>query len=285
MPLIPKRPMQRYASGCLSILISVAVLLTGCASLEGLLQKPTASFSSMNLRQADLLKSTAVFNFDVHNPNPVPILASRITYDLKLNGRHFISGDLDRGMTLAAGKTSRLQVPVTIQYLDLFDSLSQLWKTQGADYALTGGFAVGPFTIPFRAHGDFDLPKMPKMSLENVKIEQLSVSGARLRCRLKMDNPNAFALLLKRLDYQFSLGGISFSRASAISHGPIAANSAAMMNFGFDISFEQLGFSAYQLLRGADADYRLDGALVFDAANGKENKIPMRAAGRVPFSR
>jgi LEA14-like dessication related protein len=261
------------------------MVLNGCATLDQLIQKPTATFAGMNLTDADLVKSTAVFNFQVKNPNPITIRASRITYDLKLNGRNFVAGELDQGMALAAGSTSNLRVPVTTQYLDFFESLTQLWQTKGADYALTGGFSVGPFTVPFRAHGNFDLPKMPKVSLESVKIEKLSPIGARLNCRLKMDNPNAFDFLFKRLDYNLKLGGTSFARASALAQGAIAGNSASSMNFGFDVSFAKLGLSAYQLLQGANTDYQLDGAMVFDSSGRKESKVPVNLTGRVPFLR
>jgi LEA14-like dessication related protein len=269
----------------LAAALVLAVLLAGCASLDQLIQKPTASFSSMNLTRADLLQSTAVFHFNVNNPNPVNIRANRIHYLLKLNGRNFASGELDHGMTLVAGSTSRLQIPVTVRYSDLFESLSQLWTAKAADYAFTGGFTVGPFTIPFQAHGTFDLPKMPEISLENVRVEELSTSGARLQCRLKMDNPNAFELLMKRLDVNLKLGGVSFGRARALPSGTIAGNSASVVNFGFNLSFTQLGYAAYQLLQGANAAYQMDGALVFDAAGGKEHSIPLDASGRVPFIR
>ncbi len=285
---VPAVAWKTYHSGMfrlIAISVTITLLLSGCASLDQLIQKPTASFAGMHLSQADLMKGTAVFDFNVSNPNPIPIRVGRITYDLKLNDRNFVSGDLDQGMRLAANGTSRLSVPITMQYLDFFDSLSQMWKARGADYALTGGFAVGPFTVPFKARGKFDLPKMPKLSLENVKIDKLTLSDARLSFRLKMDNPNTFQLLLKRLDYHLKLGNTSFAKASALPNGPIAANSAATMNVGFDISFAQLGQSAYHMLLGADTNYRLEGALVFDEAGGKENRIPMKAAGRVPFLR
>lgn len=259
--------------------------LNSCATLDQIIQKPTVAFSGMNLVDADLLQSTAVFNFNVNNPNRIHIRASRVTYDLKLNGRNFVAGGLDRGITLAAGSTSNLSIPVTMQYLDFFQSVTQLWTAKGADYALTGGFNVGPFTIPFRAHGRFDLPKMPGISLEAINIDRFSLFGARLNCRLKMDNPNAFNLLFKRLDYNLKLGSTSFAKASAFPQGPILKNSNSAVNFSFDVSFAQLGRSAYQLLQGSNADYKLDGGMVYDTPSGGERTIPFSLTGRVPFKR
>lgn len=283
-----------HGKGRYSFLRFVLFLLTicaagpafySCATLDQMIQKPTAKFAGMNLQNADLLQSTAVFNFNVNNPNPINIRAGRVTYDLKLNGRNFVAGELDQGITLAAGSTSKLSVPVTMQYLDFYQSITQLWRAKGADYALTGGFNVGPFTIPFQAHGKFDLPKMPKFSLEAIQVDRFSLFGARLNCRLKMDNPNAFNLLFKRLDYDLKLGGTSFAKASALPQAPIEKNSNSVVNFGFDVSFAQLGRSAYQLLQGANADYKLDGGMIFDAPTGGERKIPFHLTGRVPFTR
>ncbi len=265
--------------------LAAITVLNSCATLEQMIKKPTATFSGMHLTNADLVQSTAVFNFNINNPNPINIRAGRITYDLKLNGRQFVNGRLEQGVTLAAGSTSVLQVPVTMAYLDFFESAAQLWRTKRADYALTGGFSVGPFVIPFQAHGTFDLPKMPKISLEAIQVQRLSLSGATLNARIKMDNPNAFDLLFKRLDYTLNLNGTSFGRASARPQGPVGKKSNSVVDFAFDVSFAQLGHSAYQLLQGAKADYTLDGGLIFDQPDHGERKVPFNLSGRVPFLR
>jgi LEA14-like dessication related protein len=259
--------------------------LGSCATLDQIIQKPTATFSHMTVTNADLMKANAIFSFDVVNPNPINIQAGRITYDLKLNGRNFIAGELDQGVTLAGGSTSQLKIPITMKYLDFFESLTQLWKTKGADYALSGGFSVGPFRIPYQAHGNFDLPRMPKFSLETIQVENFSLSGARLNCRLKMDNPNAFDLLFKRLIYNLNLGGTSFAQASAQTKGPIAGKSNSVMDFALDVSFAELGMSAYQLLAEDKSDFTLDGGMVLDSPEDGEHILPFKLAGQIPFTR
>jgi LEA14-like dessication related protein len=262
-----------------------ASVLSGCTTLEQMIQQPTATFSGMQITDADLFKSTAVFSFDIDNPNPVNIRTKRITYDLQLNGKDFVSGKLDQGATLTAGGTSTLKIPVTMTYLDFFDSMSQLWSARKADYALTGGFAVGPFIIPFQAHGVLDLPKTPKLSLESIKIQKLSLAGATLQCQVKMDNPIAFDLLFKKMDYTLSLGGTSLGRASALSPGPIGKNSKSTIPLALEVSFTQLGRSAYQLLQGTRADYKLDGGLVFDRPGNADSKVPFNLTGRTALLR
>ncbi len=262
-----------------------ATVLAGCTALERMIQKPTATFSGMQITDADLFKSTALFSFNIDNPNPINLRTGRITYDLKLNGKDFVSGQLDKGANLAAGGTSTLQFPVTMAYLDFFHSMSQLWSARKADYALTGGFTVGPFVIPFQAHGVFELPKTPKLSVESIKINNLSLAGATLQCRVQMDNPNAFDLLFKKMDYNLSLGGASLGRASAVPPGPIGKNSKSTIPLSLDLSFAQLGRSVYQLLQGTRADYKLDGGLIFDRPGSGESKVPFNLSGRTTLVR
>ena len=280
-----KKPSELPCPIRTAVLFMAIVVLTGCASLNQFVQKPAATFHSVDITKADLVQSTAVFNFDVYNPNAFGIRARRITYDLKLNGMNFVKGQLDQGIELPAGATNQLQVPITLPYLDFYKSMAQLWRTKSADYALTGGFDVGPFTIPFQAHGTFNLPKMPRVSLETVKIQSFSPLGARLSCQLRLDNPNAFDLLFNRLDYQLDLGGLPFAKASALPQSPIGRNSSSVIDLAFNVSFSQLGRSAYQLLRGSKAAYTLNGGLVFDRPDHGEQKIPINLSGKVPFIR
>jgi LEA14-like dessication related protein len=266
----------------LAAVIGTAVL-TGCATLEQMIQKPTIAFNHMQIVSADLLKSTAVFDFNIHNPNPINLRAGLITYNLKLNGRDFVKGRLDQGVTLMAGGTSTLQIPVTMAYLDFFDSVAQLWNTRSADYALTGGFSVGPLTIPFQAHGILDLPKMPGISLEAIEVRKLTLSGATLKCLVQMTNPNSFDLLFKKLNYTLNLGGASLGQATALPTGPIGKNGKSTIALALVLSFAQMGRSFFQLLQGAKADYRLDGGLIFDRPAGGEEKVPFSLSGKSPL--
>ena len=267
------------------LLLIMLLPLSSCASLEQIIKQPEVTFSHFNLTDASLLEGTAVFHFNVHNPNPIGIRASRITYDLKLNQKDFVAGQLNQGVSLAAGATSPMRIPIRLNYLDFFDSLNQLWQNKSADYALSGGFSVGPLTIPYKAKGSFDLPRLPKITLETLEITRLSLSGASLNCRLKMHNPNDFDVIFKQLDYHLKLGGTAFAQASARPQGPIGGNDRSVMNLGFDVSFAQLGRSAYQLLMGRKAQYTLDGGLVFDTPGGGQRSVPFSLSGLVPFER
>lgn len=274
-----------FGGRCVGILVVVTVLflLMGCATLNQIVQKPTVAFDSLTLEDASLLQSTLNFHFKVNNPNPIGLHANRITYDLKLNGTPFTRGELDNGLSVPAASVGTLTIPVTVQYLDFFKSITDLVGRGSAAYDLTGTFAVGPLSIPFNAAGNFNLPKMPKISLENVNIQSLSLSGATLNCRLAMDNPNAFDLLFKQLSYNLKLGNISFARANALPDTTLGQQGRSRINLGVDVSFADIGRAAYQLLVGNSSSYSIDGQMLMAAPGTGDRTIPFSASGNVPF--
>ena len=267
------------------LLALISFLFSGCGTLDQLVKKPVVSFAGLNMVDATLLDGTLLFNFNVENPNAFPIRASGIVYKLKLNGHDFVSGNLDKGISLPARTTGALQVPVAIRYLEAFDSLADMTRRGSAAYDLAGSVRFGPLSVPYRTKGTIDLPKMPKLHLDAINVSRLSLFGATLRCRLGIENPNNFNLLFKKLNYDLKLGGISFAQASAKPAAPIIAKANTTMDFSFDVSFTQLGHSAYQLLTGNKTDYHMEGRILMDTRYGGERMIPFNFGGKVPFSK
>ena len=274
--------MKKMVQG--AVLAAVLLSLAGCAALNQMVQTPQVTFDGLKIRDASLTAGTFNFNFIVNNPNPVGIRASRITYAMKLNGLDFVSGKLDQGLSLPSRGAGQMTIPVRIAYLDVFDSMMEMMRRKTAAYDISGRFYIGPVAVPFQTRGTFDLPRMPRISLESIRVEQLSLLGARLRCRLNLDNQNAFALVMQRLDYNLKLGETSFARASA-NPAPVGANARSGMDLVFNVSFAQLGRTAYQLLQGGSTDYTLEGKFITDG-NGKGGKLlPFKLGGKVPLIR
>lgn len=260
-------------------------LFGGCATLNQLVQKPTVTFHSLDLEDASLLESTLRFNFKVNNPNPIGLRTGRLNYDLKINDSPFTSGHLDQGVSLPSEGTGTLSVPITVAYLDFLDSIVSLVQNRTATYDLKGTMAVGPFDIPFQTQGKFDLPRMPKISLDAVNIEKLSFTGASLNCRLRMDNPNAFNILFKQLDYTLKLGQTRVAKTSAATEGVLGQKGASTMNLALDLSFADIGRAGYQLLMGNSSTYQIEGQMLMDSSTLGSRAVPFSASGKVPFSR
>jgi LEA14-like dessication related protein len=265
------------------VMVVAAIALSSCASLDQLNLKPTISFSGLEITDASLLDATFNFRFIIHNPNPINIRVGRILYDLKFNGTNFVKGRLKNGITLPGRSAAAMTIPVSVHYLDVFDSMMEMMRLKTSAYDLSGSFEVGPVTIPFQTRGTFDLPQLPKIYVESIRIANLSLLGARLNCRLGIENPNAFSMLIRRMDYDLKLDGISFAKATAQPQEAIPGKGKSVLDVGFDVSFAQLGQTAYRILTGSAADYKLEGRLNMDQKNTNSRPLPFNIGGRVPF--
>jgi len=266
------------------IVLSAVLMLGGCATIEQLVQKPQITFDSLGTRDMSLLEGTLLFRFNVNNPNPVGIHLDDILYDLDINGRRFISSRLNQGVRLAASGSSMMEIPVTVNYLDMFDSLAQFMRSDVLNYRLSGSAGVGPLRIPYRTSGNLDVPKIPDITVENIAIDSLSFSGATLRLSLGMANANAFAMKMDGLEYTARLGDVELAKGTARQIAPLAANGRSTMAVDVNLDFMKLGRSARTLLSGSSARCRLDGNMLVDTLKGIE-KVPFQFDGQVPFLR
>lgn len=268
-----------------AIIIGAVLLLTlgACATIEQLVQKPEITFDSLGTRDMSLLEGTFIFRFNVSNPNPVGVHLGDILYDLDINGNRLVSSQLSQGLDLEASGTSPLEIPVTINYLDFFNSLTQLVGADRLDYRLSGSAAVGPFRIPYSSSGKLDVPKLPDITVENVKIDSFSLTGAKLKLTLGLKNPNAFAMKMDGLEYTAQLGDVKLAQGNASMNTALGANGRSMMDLGLNLNFLELGRSARTLLSGSSAPCRFTGNMLMNTPSGTQ-KLPFQFDGNVPLT-
>jgi LEA14-like dessication related protein len=266
------------------VLLTIALFIGSCATLEQLIQKPQITFDRLDFREMSLLEGTFMFRFNIANPNPVGVRLDDILYDFDINGSRFLSSRLDQGLNLVASGTAPLEIPLTINYLDAFNSLSAFIRSDALDYRLNGSAAVGPVRLPFSKSGSIDVPKIPDITVKSISIDRLSVTGASLKLALGMKNSNAFAVTMDGLEYAAWMGDVELAKGVAGNVRPLAANGQSTMDLDVDLNFLQLGRGVQALLSGSSAPCRLTGNMLVNTLSGVQ-KIPFQFDGKVPITK
>lgn len=273
-----------HKKAALAAILAMVLTIGGCATLQELIKKPEITFDSLAARDMSLLQGTFLFRFNVANPNPVGLRLGDILYDLDINGQRFVSSRLDQGVNLVASGSSPLEIPITINYLDFFNSLAKLVGSDTLDYRLSGSAAVGPLRIPYRSSGKLDVPKLPDISVDSIKIDSLSFSGAALKMTLGLKNPNAFGLKMDGLEYAARLGNMELAKGTARNVAPLAAKGRSLMDIAVNLDFLEVGRGAMTLLSGSSAKCNFTGNMLMDTPAGT-HKVPFQFDGKVPFIR
>jgi LEA14-like dessication related protein len=265
------------------ILWCLAFCLTSCQTLEQFIQKPTVNFERMDLGDMSLLDGTLNFYFKVHNPNAFSATLDRLTYQLAIDEKPFADGIVDQKIRIGANAEETVLLPVRVNFLDLFNSIAELAKKEAVAYDLTGAFTVMGVNIPYRADGRVPIPKLPDISLQQVMVSDISLSGASLVFRLALENPNPFAIALDGLEYDVSLAKTSFATGVAKTATPIAANGKIDLDVEMEVKFLRMGQAAHRLISDKSTPYEINGVMVFNAPGAGEQRMPFSRAGAVPM--
>lgn len=263
------------------LLLAILLFWSGCATMQQLIDPPEVSFKGMSLADISLFDATPEFTFELFNPNPMGLGIRNMTYNLKINDRKFVKGVTGQELRLKAGGSETVVLPITFNFMDLYETLSEFKSADTARYDLSGTIGVGPFNLPYHAEGAFDVPKLPEISVESVKVDHLSVTGASMIFDIQLKNENGFALNPKGLDYSVRLGGKEMAEGKVRDIGAISHHGATRLRIPLRIDFMKMGQAAFSALRGGSTDYEIAGELNFDTPGKWDRTVPFQKVGVV----
>ena len=146
-------------------LLSLAAL-SACAGLGRTLERPQVNITNVRVAETHLTAAELVFEFEVDNPNAVALVLDQVGYRLRLNGEQLMDGRRAERTRIEASGESRVELPVTIRYDDLFRVIRSFEGRRGRpDYALDADFRfdvpmLGAVTVPVRETGTIPLDRL-----------------------------------------------------------------------------------------------------------------------------
>ncbi|MES9862685.1 MAG: LEA type 2 family protein [Candidatus Thiodiazotropha sp. LLP2] len=282
----------------ISLVFLVTLLMfQGCSTLEqaGTIisgQQPTAQVKDVKLSGLDLNGIDLIFNLQVDNPNPVKIVLDHLDYDLKLSDRSFLKGEQGMGMNLVANGASQVKLPVRMEFEQLLKQYGQLEKQDEVPYEIDLGLGfdvplLGRIRLPVNYEGRLPIPKMPDVKLSNIEVKRLTLQKADLMVELEVANPNQFAVMLDKLDYQLKLNGIDVGGGALSQSMKIDQRGRGRITLPLSLDMMQAGRGLYgAFIGGSGLRYELDGSL--DASGDTpilgEFRIPLDRQGKVDLN-
>ncbi len=264
----------------------ITMILLSCTSLrQELIRKPGIGFEGSELKDMSLFEATATFRFRIINSNPMGLNIRNITYNLRLNGKKFISGISDKDLRVRSAGEGVLELPIVIHYDDIFESSENISETNKIGYDLSGTMDVGPFTLPYHAKGSLNLPKPPKLSLKTIRVSEISNTYASVIFEMDIDNANPFSVAIKRMSYGIRLGGKELFAGLSENISSLSPNSIFRLEIPAKINFLKLGYSLADTLKESSGVYEIYGEMSFGDSETEEKKFPFRRAGSVPIVR
>jgi len=135
-----------------SVLLGI-LLISGCAAVQRAIQilQPELNVKDVHVTGLSFKEIDLAVDVEVDNPNPLPIDLAGFDYDLKINDISFVKGQQDKQLTVASLDQSVFQIPVTLNYENLYKTFKSLKDQDSTLYKIACGVS-------------FDLPVLARLS-------------------------------------------------------------------------------------------------------------------------
>lgn len=272
-----------------NLLAAAALFLASCAGMRDLarsaVKEPKLTFRSAALQALDMEGATIGFTWELENPNGFGVDLARIGWTVVVEGTRIASGDLPGGLQVRANGTAPVTFPVRVRFQDVPGIVSLLGSGKDVvSYALAGTIGVktpiGVIDLPLSHEDKVRLPSIPRFGLDGISVRSVSFSEIALDVRLRVRNPNAFAMPLGKLDYALAIGGTPVARAEGAELAPVAAASSGVVTVPVRLDVGSAGRVAADLARGGEVDVGLSGRAVVAGI-----PLPLDLKARLPARR
>jgi len=254
--------------GVKALLVLCLILpFTTCATVPAL-REPVVSLHSVQLASVDILTGVQILcKVKVENPNVFTIPLPEIGWELFLNSNSFISGAVKNSRQIKAQDFSIVDIPVNLNYLDIFKAFASLKGGKQAGYkaAFDIKFPIpllGSVVFHLEHEGEIPMPQLPKISAPVMRVEKMDLTMVEWFVSVNVENPNPFDLPQPKIAFNYQIDNRSFIQNTLTNRGQLAASSVTPVVFGLVVYYADL-FRVFSNLRNsANVQSQLD--ITFD---------------------
>ena len=252
------------------LLLMTAILISslsyGCPEAQDIIkdifQEPSVKVDKVALSKISAESFDLDLGVIIDNPNPVELNLSGIDYKFELADNQLAAGKSDDSVSISASGKSKTNFPVSIDY-DEIKSIYDAAKGQDeVPYTFSGTVSldtpIGAIPIPFKTKGMMPIVRIPKINsifIRDFKIEGLT--RADVVIGMSIENPNAFPLVINKLNYNLSLEGDDFT-SGKLEDQKIAPKSSGTIKIPVDVDLGAVGLSIFSMLKNGKGQYSMN---------------------------
>jgi LEA14-like dessication related protein len=258
------------------------------------IKDPELTVKNVALQDINFDTATLLFDINVYNPNNVKAVVPGFTYDLTIDDKPIVNGKQDEGFTVGKKGTSMIQVPVTLSYKTIYSVLQSVAEKDTFDYRMLVNMnfdlpVIGTTVVPVTYEDTLPVLRMPDISVDSLKLNSLTLTGANLDLRLKVNNPNALDLRLDNLNYTFNVNGQNWAKGVSVTPLELYQKKETTLNIPMTLNFITMGKTVYtSLSESAPLNYDLTGSCDLVSSllkTARPVNLPIRRSGQVRLVR
>lgn len=228
--------------------------------------KPTAHVVGSSIRGLSLSNVVLMFDVEVANPYSAALPLADLSYVLNSGGSKLMEGSIQPSGSIPAKGKQVIQLPVTVPFAPVMAAMKGV--KPGAVLPYTANFrlgvdapAIGRIDVPLSKSGELPIPAVPEVELATFEVGKLGLDKTSGTAKLRIRNTNQFELNVKRLGMGFALGGAEVGSSRLSDAATLQPGQSATLSVPLSFSPRAVGASLFNLLRGKQIAYKLEGTI------------------------
>jgi len=276
-----------------NFILTMAILcavftFTTCESLMSAFQEPKVSLQSVDIANLTYNGVNLLCKVAVQNPNSFEIPFPQTDWRLFINSNSFINGTLKKDSRIRARNTTIVEVPVSLEYLEVLNTFKSLKGSKDVGYkvALAVNFlfpVIGEKVFNFEFEGALPLPQLPRFSSPSINLDRRDSTRAELVVSINIENPNVFELPSPKINYDYSLNRSSFIKGIVESGAPLAPSSTTPLTFRLIVTYADLLRSFASLITAREVSSLLNLSCDFGIPVFSGDTFKLELPGTLPL--
>jgi len=272
----------------LPFIVFFCLLISGCGNLKNSMlsdavKKPDVSIDSIGVSGITANSIGLNLTMKVRNPNAYALALAGYDYDVKFNGMPLVNGATDQGFRIPAGETGNISIPLTLAFNDVRKIYDSMGESNTVDYSADVDLRLDApilnlFRINSKKEGSVTIPRLPKVSFGNIKVKNFSFTDIDMTLDMAVDNPNEFAMTLKDLVYDISVGGRQWISGGMEENLAIGKNKVSQVSIPLKIRLSELSSGLLSALKSGNFnDFAVNGSFMLDGDHAalQNIKVPI----------
>lgn len=255
------------------LLLSFSLLAISCSTIRGLtdIQEPSVEFSNVSVQNISFDGVTLLFDFDVTKPNSMGVNAEGYSYEFFINDQSFLTGIQEETISIDRESSSRIQVPVSMSFSELFRTFGSLAREDSLSYTLSTEVAfdmsaLGSRRVPVETSGVLPVPKPPRITFGGMEVKNMSFAGADVEATFRVSNPNFFGIALTGAKYILDVNGRNWLDTELEERIEVSGSENKTIVIPIRLNTAQMGSAMLDIMGGKkEFNYKLRGSASISA--------------------
>jgi len=227
------------------LIFFITFSFTTCGTLSSVVQDPKISIHSMDVTNITFNGVQMLCKVRVENPNSFEIPFPETDWEFFLNTNSFIKGTVKNNQRIKARNSTIVDVPVSFNYVQVFNTFASLKGTRQANYKIALGVKIpmpvfGDKTWNIQHEGNVPMPQLPRLNSPSMTVGNVDLTRAEILVNLNFENPNSFQLPAPKITYNYHVNRNSFIRGNVDNNTPLAANTTTPVSFRLQVTYADL---------------------------------------------